>query len=69
MGQMAICCCRLPSRASIVKRGCREFILLFQGLLIPSFSLIINAPNASRNELAGAPISLGEVLSIFCFKF
>jgi hypothetical protein len=69
MGQMAVRCCRSPRRSTIVNRGCREFVLLFQGSLIPSFFLIINAPNASRNDLAGAPISLGEVLSIFCFKF
>ncbi len=69
MGQMAVRCCRYPSRSTIVNRGCREFVLLFQGSLIPSFSLRINAPNASRNDLAGTPISLGEVLSIFCFKF
>jgi len=66
---MAVRCCRFPSGSTIVNRGCREFVLLFQGSLVPSFSLIINAPNASRNELAGAPISLCEVLSIFCFKF
>jgi len=69
MNQMAVRCCRSPSRSSIVNRGCREFFRLFQGSLIPSFSLIINAPNASRNDLAGAPISLGEVLSRICFKF
>jgi hypothetical protein len=69
MGQMAVRCCRYPSRSSIVNRGCREFVLLFQGSLIPSFSLIINTSNASRNDVAGAPLSLGEVLSIFCFKF
>jgi hypothetical protein len=69
MGQMAVRCSRSPSRSSIVNRGCREFVLMFQGSLIPSFSLIINAPNPSRNNLAGAPIWLGEVLSIFCFKF
>src|SRR4028119_550669 len=28
--------------------------------LIPSFSLIINAPNAILNDLAGAPISVGK---------
>jgi hypothetical protein len=57
MAQMAVRCCKSPSRASIVNRGCREFILLFKGSLIPSFSLIINAPNASRNDVAGAPRS------------
>jgi hypothetical protein len=54
---MAVRCCRSPSRSSIVNRGGREFVLLFQGSLIPSFSLIINAPSASRNDLAGAPRS------------
>ena len=57
MGQMAVRCCRSPSRSSIVNTGCREFVLLFQRSLIPSFPLIINAPNASRNDLAGAPRS------------
>jgi hypothetical protein len=57
MGQMAVRCCRSPSRSSIVNRGGREFVLLFQGSLIPSFSLIINAPSASRNDLAGTPRS------------
>src|SRR4028118_1363694 len=28
--------------------------------LIPSFSLILNAPNAIRKDLAGAPISVGK---------
>ena len=69
MGQMAVRCCRSPSRSSIVNKGCREFLLLFQGSLIPTVSLIINAPNASRNDVAGVPISLREVLSILCFKF
>ena len=56
MGQMAVRCCRFPSRSTIVNRGCREFVLLFRGWLIPSFSLIINAPNASLIDLAGAPV-------------
>jgi hypothetical protein len=54
---MAVRCCRSPSRSSILNRGCREFVLLFQWSLIPSFSLIINHPKASRNDLAGAPRS------------
>src|SRR4028118_814273 len=29
--------------------------------LIPSFSLIINAPNAIRKDLAGAPLSAGKL--------
>jgi|GEM_PF-5959442 len=34
--------------------------LAFHSELIPSFSLIINAPNAIRNDLAGAPFSVGK---------
>ncbi len=32
------------------------FVLRFHAELVPNFSLIINAPNAIRNDLAGAPI-------------
>ena len=57
MGKMAVRCCSFPSRSSILNRDSHEFVLLFLGSLIPSFSLIINAPNASLNDLAGAPRS------------
>ena len=57
MGLMAVRCCRSPRRSTIVNRGSREFVLLFQWSLIPSFFLTINAPNASRNDWGGAPRS------------
>ena len=69
MGQMAVQYCMLIDRESIADRGFHGFVLLFQGSLIPTFSLMINAPNAIRKYLAGAPFSLGEVFSIFSFKF
>lgn len=60
MGQMAVHYCRLIDRQSIADRGFRGFVLLFHAELIPSFSLIINAPNAILNDLALKPISVGK---------
>jgi hypothetical protein len=41
-------------------RGFHGSVRQFHSELIPSFSLIINAPNAIRKDLAGAPISVGK---------
>jgi hypothetical protein len=32
------------------------FVLMFHAELVPNLSLIINAPNAIRNDFAGAPV-------------
>jgi hypothetical protein len=61
MGQMVVHCCSLIDRWSIIDRGFRGSVLLFHSELIPDFYLIINAPNAIRKDLAGAPFSVGKL--------
>src|SRR4028119_598657 len=43
--------------------GFPGFVRLFHAELIPNFSLIINAPNAIRKDLALKPFSVGKFLA------
>ena len=43
--------------------GFRGFVLRFHAELMPCFYLMINAPNAIRKDLAGAPFSVGKFLA------
>jgi hypothetical protein len=48
---------------SIVGMGFLLFVLLFLLELVPNLSLIINAPKAIGNDLAGAPVEQVKFLA------